>query len=172
MPLLSGLVVGSATGGIVSRCWPAALSLGGGCCCFCCSFVLLGRRGAWLGAVGGVATGGAIAGMVDPTAFAITRKSRGWRTVWQLQGVFSLCAVGRIKRREGVAAISASCVFLPSGVCHGPSARHRDWLLSDFPRVEDEQPLHTTRLAEVRRLQCAARLFLFLVLLPPLAPRG
>lgn len=74
MPHFAGLATGSICGGVVARCWPAALSFGGGTLAFACGIVLLGRRGAWLGAVGGVATGGSIAGLVDPSAFPISCK--------------------------------------------------------------------------------------------------
>ncbi|KAL8426666.1 hypothetical protein Efla_005923 [Eimeria flavescens] len=67
-----GLATGMICGGVIAGCWPAALSFGGGTLAFACSIVLLGRRGAWLGAVGGAATGGSIAGLVEPGAFPIS----------------------------------------------------------------------------------------------------
>lgn len=70
--IIAGLAVGCITGGVVGQCWPAALAFGGGTLAFSCGIVLLGRRGAWLGAIGGVATGGSIAGLVDTSAFPIS----------------------------------------------------------------------------------------------------
>ncbi|OEH76480.1 transmembrane domain [Cyclospora cayetanensis] len=93
---LFGLAVGSTCGGAVARCWPAALSFGGGTLAFACGIVLLGRRGAWLGAIGGVTTGGSIAGLVNPSAFPISCESLSKISVSLLCAVFAAvgCVMG------------------------------------------------------------------------------
>ncbi|CBZ52210.1 putative transmembrane domain-containing protein [Neospora caninum Liverpool] len=58
---IGGLVIGGLIGGLVPpACWAGALYLGGSLMSNCISIILLGRRGAWLGALGGVGCGGVI----------------------------------------------------------------------------------------------------------------
>ncbi|ESS33193.1 putative transmembrane protein [Toxoplasma gondii VEG] len=58
---IGGLVTGGLIGGFVPpACWAGALYLGGSMMSQSIAIVLLGRRGAWLGALGGVGCGGVI----------------------------------------------------------------------------------------------------------------
>lgn len=58
---LGGLATGGLIGGFVPpSCWAGALYLGGSMMSACVAIVLIGRRGAWLGAIGGVGCGGVI----------------------------------------------------------------------------------------------------------------
>lgn len=58
---LTGLTIGGIVGGLVPpSCWAGALYLGGAFMSLLVSTVLVGRRGAWLGALGGIGTGGVI----------------------------------------------------------------------------------------------------------------
>ncbi|KEP63461.1 UNVERIFIED_CONTAM: hypothetical protein HHA_205680 [Hammondia hammondi] len=58
---IGGLVTGGLIGGFVPpACWAGALYLGGSMMSQSIAIILLGRRGAWLGALGGVGCGGVI----------------------------------------------------------------------------------------------------------------
>ncbi|KAL8449512.1 hypothetical protein Emed_003163 [Eimeria media] len=57
----AGLVIGGLVGGLVPpTCWAGALYLGGALMSLLVATVLVGRRGAWLGALGGIGSGGVI----------------------------------------------------------------------------------------------------------------
>ncbi|PFH33867.1 hypothetical protein BESB_080830 [Besnoitia besnoiti] len=67
-----GAVVGGLVGGLVRGCWPGGLYFGGGLMAFSVSIVLLGKRGAGVGAIGGLCTGGSIGGLISPGALPIS----------------------------------------------------------------------------------------------------
>lgn len=57
----TGLALGGLVGGLVPpSCWAGALYLGGALMSLLVATVLVGRRGAWLGALGGIGSGGVI----------------------------------------------------------------------------------------------------------------
>ncbi|KAL8437557.1 hypothetical protein Efla_000420 [Eimeria flavescens] len=57
----AGLLIGGLVGGLVPpSCWAGALYLGGAMMSLLVATVLVGRRGAWLGALGGLGSGGVI----------------------------------------------------------------------------------------------------------------
>ncbi|PFH36159.1 hypothetical protein BESB_043510 [Besnoitia besnoiti] len=68
--LLGGLT-GGLVGGLVSECVAGGLGLAAGLMALFCSFLLVGRRGAWLGAMGGVLTGAVIGALARSGGFAI-----------------------------------------------------------------------------------------------------
>ncbi|EPT31953.1 hypothetical protein TGME49_221180 [Toxoplasma gondii ME49] len=67
-----GLLGGGLTGGLVRGCWPGALYLGGGLMAFSVSVVLLGKRGAGVGAVGGLLAGASTAALIHPGALSVS----------------------------------------------------------------------------------------------------
>ncbi|PFH38797.1 hypothetical protein BESB_011390 [Besnoitia besnoiti] len=67
-----GLGGGGLLGGLVRSCWTSALFAGGGFMAFGVSVVLLGTRGAWIGAFGGAIAGGTVAGLANPTPVSVT----------------------------------------------------------------------------------------------------
>ncbi|OEH78293.1 transmembrane domain-containing protein [Cyclospora cayetanensis] len=67
----TGVVLGSLVGGIVSGCVAGGLGLGAGMMALFSSLLLVGRRGAWLGAMGGLLTGAVIGILTNQGALAI-----------------------------------------------------------------------------------------------------
>ncbi|OEH80643.1 transmembrane domain-containing protein [Cyclospora cayetanensis] len=64
----TGLAVGGLVGGLVPpSCWAGALYLGGSLMSLLVATVLVGRRGAWLGALGGLGCGGVIGAFIYPS---------------------------------------------------------------------------------------------------------
>lgn len=74
--LSTGLLGGGLSGGLIRRCWPGALYGGGGLMAFLVSLVLLGKRGAAVGAIGGICAGGTIGALISPTPLSVSCKDR------------------------------------------------------------------------------------------------
>ncbi|KEP63192.1 UNVERIFIED_CONTAM: hypothetical protein HHA_221180 [Hammondia hammondi] len=68
----AGLLGGGLAGGLVRGCWPGALYLGGGLMAFSVSVVLLGKRGAGVGALGGLLAGASTAALIHPGALSVS----------------------------------------------------------------------------------------------------
>ncbi|CBZ50520.1 putative transmembrane domain-containing protein [Neospora caninum Liverpool] len=66
-----GAVTGGLVGGLVTQCVAGGLGLAAGLMTLCCSILLVGRRGAWLGAMGGILTGAVVGAMINTGGFAI-----------------------------------------------------------------------------------------------------
>ncbi|PHJ25639.1 transmembrane domain protein [Cystoisospora suis] len=66
-----GLTAGGLLGGLVRPCWPRILYCGGGLMAFAAAFVFLGKRGAAVGAVGGLVTGGSIGALIVPAPLSV-----------------------------------------------------------------------------------------------------
>ncbi|KFG58766.1 putative transmembrane domain protein [Toxoplasma gondii RUB] len=67
---VTGALTGGLVGGLVTYCVAGGLGLAAGLMTLCCSILLVGRRGAWLGAMGGVLTGGVVGGMINTGGLA------------------------------------------------------------------------------------------------------
>ncbi|KEP61406.1 UNVERIFIED_CONTAM: hypothetical protein HHA_320260 [Hammondia hammondi] len=68
---VTGALTGGLVGGLVTYCVAGGLGLAAGLMTLCCSILLVGRRGAWLGAMGGVLTGGVVGGMINTGGLAV-----------------------------------------------------------------------------------------------------